>query len=181
MEYAGGIQMKKKMKFDHPRLLSTERKDIPVLPEAGDEIYCNGVFYFNITALLEWIKQNPRPVVEMPIDVWGSFERKEDCYVEAADLTRPIVIAEIAPDYRDFVPDIPEHHWTSRGYVCIDGQHRIEKARRLGIKTLPAVVIRMEQHTPFLYEGYDQYADYWNGKLKDRTEDALRWQRGTTK
>ena len=157
--------MKKKIKFAHPRLLSTEREDIPVLPDAGDEIYCNGVFCFNITALLEWIKQNPRPAVEMPIDVWGSFEGKEDCYVEAADLTRPIVIAEIAPDYLDFVPDIPEHHWTSRGYVCIDGQHRIEKARRLGIKTLPAVVIRMEQHIPFLYEGYGRYVEYWNRKL----------------
>lgn len=78
------------------------------------------------------------------------------------------------------VPDIPDHHWTSRGYVCIDGQHRIEKARRLGIKTLPAVVIRMEQHIPFLYDGYDRYTEYWNRKLKDRTEDALRWQRGRT-
>jgi hypothetical protein len=180
MEYAGGIQMKKKMTFDHPRKLASQREEAAALPDAGDEIYCNGVFCFNITAMLEWMKQNPQPTVEMQIDVWGSFDGKEDCYVEAADLTRPIVIEEIAPDYRDFVPDIPEHYWTSRGYVCVDGQHRLEKARRLGVKTLPAVVIRMEQHIPFLYRGYDQYADYWNRKLKDRTEDALRWQRGTT-
>ena len=65
--------------------------------------------------------------------------------------------------------------------IAVDGQHRIEKARRLGIQTLPAVVIRMEQHIPFLYEGYDRYVEYWNGKLKDRTEDALRWKRKTTK
>ena len=70
-----------------------------------------------------------------------------------------------------------EHHWPSRGYACIDAQHRIEKARRLRMKTLPAVVLRMEQHIPFLYKGHDQYVEYWNGKLKDRTEDALRWQR----
>ena len=99
--------------------------------------------------------------------------------MEAADITRPIVVAEIAPDYHDFVLDIPEKDWISRGYVCIDGQHRIEKARRLGTETLPAVVIRMEQHIPFLYKGYDRYVEYWNGKLKDRTEDALRWQRRT--
>ena len=172
--------MKKKMKFAHPCLLSTERKDTPVLPEAGDEIYCNGVFYFNITALLEWMCKNPQPTVEMPIDVWGSFEGKEDCYVETADLTRPIVMAEIAPDYLDFVSDIPERHWPSRGYACIDGQLRIEKAKRLGIENLPAVVIRMEQHIPFLYKEYDKYVEYWNGKLRDRTEDALRWQRRTT-
>lgn len=172
--------MRKKAKFEHPRLLSEELQKTPCFPETGDEIFCNGVFYFNITALLGWLKQNPQPVVCMPTDMWASPFPKEDSYVEAADLTRPIIVAEIAPDYRDFVPDIPEHHWTSRGYVCIDGQHRIERARQLGIKTLPAVVIRMEQHIPFLYEGYDRYVKYWNGKLKDRTEDALRWQRGTT-
>lgn len=173
--------MKKKVNFDHPRLLSLERVATPVFPDEGDEIYCNGVLYFNVNALLEWLKQNPQPTVEMPADMWGSFSEKEDRYVEAADLTRPIVVAEIAPDYREFVPDIPEKDWISRGYVCIDGQHRIEKARRLGIKTLPAVVIRMEQHIPFLYKGYHRYVEYWNGKLKNRTEDALRWQRRTTK
>ena len=139
------------------------------------------MFFFNVSALLEWVKQNPQPTVEIPADIWGSFSEKEDCYVEAADLTRPIVVAEIAPDYREFIPDISEKDWITRGYVCIDGQHRIEKARRLGIKTLPAVVIRMEQHLPFLYKGYDRYVEYWNGKLKDRTEDALRWQRKTNK
>lgn len=173
--------MKKKAKFDHSRLLSPERQEAPVLPDVGDEIYCSGVFFFNVSALLEWVKQNPQPTVEIPADIWGSFSEKEDCYVEAADLTRPIVVAEIAPDYREFIPDISEKDWITRGYVCIDGQHRIEKARRLGIKTLPAVVIRMEQHLPFLYKGYDRYVEYWNGKLKDRTEDALRWQRKTNK
>ena len=173
--------MKKKEIIQHPRLLSTEQQETPVSPEVGDEIFRNGVFYFNITALLDWLRQNPQPLVCMPIDMWVSSFQKEDCYVEAADITRPIVIAEIAPDHLDFVTDIPEHHWPSRGYACIDGQHRIEKARRMGIGSLPAVVIRMEQHIPFLYKGYDKYVEYWNGKLKDRTEDALRWQRRTAK
>lgn len=165
------------MNFDHPRLLSQERQKLPILPEVGDEIFCNGVFYFNVSALLDWLRQNPQPVVYTPIDMWFSSFPKEECYVDAADLTRPIVIAEIAPDYLDFISDIPEHHWPSRGYACIDGHHRIEKANRMGIETLPAVVIRMEQHIQFLYKGYDSYAEYWNSKLKDRTEDALRWQR----
>lgn len=63
----------KKVRFEHPRLLFTERKDTPVFIEAGDEVFCNGVFYFNITALLEWMKQNMQPTMEMPIDVCGSF------------------------------------------------------------------------------------------------------------
>ena len=79
-----------------------------------------------------------------------------------------------APDYRDFSADIPGSDWLTRGYVCVDGHHRLEKAKRLGLQTLPAVVLRMEQHYPFLYAGYDQYVEYWNGKLKDRTEDAQR-------
>ena len=63
----------------------------------------------------------------------------------------------------------------------IDGQHRLEKARRLGLNTLPAVILRMEQHIPVLYEGYDRYVSYWNGKLIERTEDAHPWQRGAGK
>ena len=95
--------------------------------------------------------------------------------MEAADIKRPIIIVEMAPDYCDFISDFPMDSWGARGYVCIDGQHRIEKATRLGLKTLPAVVLRMEQHISFLYAGYDSYVNYWNGKLKDRTEDAQRW------
>ena len=83
--------MKKEMKFTHPRLLlSTERKDTPVLPEAGDEIYCNGVFYFNITALLEWMRENPQPTVEMPIDVWGSFEGRKIATLKLRSLPVPL-------------------------------------------------------------------------------------------
>ena len=150
------------------------------MPDVDDEIYCGGVCFFHVSALLKWLKQNPQPIVEIAVETWSSFSYKEDRYVAAADLSQPIIIAEIAPDYRDFVPDIPEHSWISRGYVCIDGQHRIEKARRLGITTLPAIVVRMEQHTPFIYKGYEQYVEYWNNKLKDRSEEALRWQRKTT-
>lgn len=156
--------MRKKAKFDHPRLLSPERDEEPVLPEAGDEIYCNGVFRFNVSAVLEWLKQDPLPVVDVPVRIWRSFGSEEDCYVETADLSRPIVVAEIAPDYCDFIPDFPENDWYVRGCVYIDGQHRIEKATRLGLESLPAVVLRMEQHIPFLYKGYDRYTDYWNGK-----------------
>ena len=47
----------------------------------------------------------------------------------------------------------------------------------MGLEMLPAVILRMEQYIPFLYEGYDRYVSYWNGKLKGRTEDARRWQR----
>ena len=166
--------MKKKTQLVHPRRLPTERNATPTLPKEGDEIYGGGVWRFNVTALLEWLRENPQPVVEVPATIWGFYPGKEDCHVAAADITRPIVIAEIAPDPRDFDPDIPESSWGVRGYVCIDGQHRLEKAKRLGIKTLPAVVLRMEQHSPFIFEGYDRYVEFWNEKLKDRAENVRR-------
>ena len=46
----------KKTKFIHPRLLSAERRNIATLPEDGDEIFCNGIFRFNVSAALEWLK-----------------------------------------------------------------------------------------------------------------------------
>ena len=50
---ARGIQMKKKVKFEHPRMLTAQREEASALPEFGDEIYCNSVFCFNITDMLE--------------------------------------------------------------------------------------------------------------------------------
>ena len=169
--------MGRKHRFRHPRCLLKERSTAPAKPENGDEIFCNGIFRFHISALLDWLKEHPQPVVEIPICMWESSGSKDDRHVEAADVTRPIVIAEIAPDYRDFLCEIPESSWDIRGYVCIDGYHRIEKARRMGLETLPAVILRMEQHVPFLYSGYEQYTDYWNGKLEERSQDAQRRQK----
>ena len=113
----------------------------------------------------------------MSVKIWGSHEGKTEEYIQAADLSRPIIVAEIAPDYRDYVPDIPGDDWVARGYVCIDGHHRLEKARRMGIEELPAIILRMEQHIPFVYIGYDRYVEYWNRKLQNREQDAARWKR----
>ena len=161
--------MKRKGKHLHPRCLPSERSESPILPNDGDEIYPNGIFFFHISAMNSWLNENPQPIIDMPLHIWESDLDQNDCYIESADITRPILIAEIAPDYKDFVPNIPEKQWLTRGYVCIDGHHRIEKAKRLGMKTLPAVILRMEQHIPFLYAGYKAYAEYWNNKLKERS------------
>ena len=169
--------MGRKAKWTHPRMLSTTKTLNLVAPNDGDEIYCGGVVQINVTALLEWVNSQTLPIIPMPVKIWGTHEGKHEEYVQAADLSRPIIIAEIAPDYRDFVPDISEDDWISRGYVCIDGHHRLEKAKRMGIEKLPAIVLRMEQHIPFAYIGYDRYVEYWNRKLQNREEDAVRWKR----
>jgi len=50
----------------------------------------------------------------------------------------------------------------------IDGNHRMEKARRLGIERIPAFKLSPEQHLQFLTteKGYLAYIEYWNGKMK---------------
>ena len=112
-------------------MLSTTKTLNLVAPNDGDEIYCGGVVQINVTALLEWVNSQTLPIIPMPVKIWGTHEGKHEEYVQATDLSRPIIIAEIAPDYRDFVPDISEDDWISRGYVCIDGHHRLEKAKRM--------------------------------------------------
>ncbi|MCG9966587.1 ParB/RepB/Spo0J family partition protein [Pelotomaculum terephthalicicum JT] len=53
----------------------------------------------------------------------------------------------------------------ARGYSLIDGHHRLEKAYRHGVKQLPAYILPMEHHVGFIFKGYREYANYWNGKL----------------
>lgn len=163
--------------WNHPRCLAFERAYTPEEPKCGDEIFCNGLFYFHISALLKWLELHPQPVVNLPVRVWGCTQNVEEKYIQQADLKRPIVVVEMAPDYRDFVPDFPENDWLSRGYVCVDGHHRIQKASRMGLDMLPAVVLRMEQHVPFMYSGYEYYVNYWNEKLAVRMADAKRWEK----
>lgn len=67
------------------------------------------------------------------------------------DLTKPIIIAEIAPNR----------------YNIIDGNHRVEKAKRENIETLPAYRIKANYHVRFLtsQKSYLCYIDYWNDKV----------------
>jgi hypothetical protein len=54
------------------------------------------------------------------------------------------------------------------GYDLIDGNHRLEKARRMGIKNVLAYKLNAEQHVRFLTSkmAYVAYIEYWNSKLE---------------
>jgi hypothetical protein len=69
----------------------------------------------------------------------------------AADLSRPILLAEIAPDR----------------YNLIDGHHRVARARAGGGHCLPARRLRCPEHVAFLtsVRAYQAYVGYWNDKL----------------
>jgi hypothetical protein len=123
----------------------------------GDEAYPNGIFEFNITRLLTFIDAHsedfplePVPVADIPD--YGS-SRLDEAAVSSADLSRPVLLAEIAPGRHNL----------------IDGHHRVAKARRDGVPTVPARRIACPWHVPFLTTtaAYEKYVQYWNSKVAE--------------
>lgn len=134
--------------------LAVDLAFVPCPVEPYDEIYANGIFEFNITRMSKDIAQGMAPVATVQVavsEIWQGFSRIDESHVESVDISQPVILAEIAPGQ----------------YNLIDGNHRAEKARRLGVTTLPARILTVRQHLPFLTskKAYDAYVEYWNGKL----------------
>ncbi len=126
----------------------------PCPAEEGDELYPNGIFVFNITKMMQFIQDNDIPCEEVLVKDFSRGSSKfTDDYVETVDVTKPVIIAEISPGR----------------FNVIDGNHRMEKARRLGIEKVMAYKLSPEQHLQFLTteKSYLAYVEYWNSKLKD--------------
>ena len=79
------------------------------------------------------------------------FSSINESHLDSVDVSQPIIIAEISPGH----------------YNLIDGNHRMEKARRLGINRISAYKLNVDQHIAFLTkkEAYQSYVAYWNGKV----------------
>ena len=109
--------------------------------------------------MLEWIQDNRDAVVldnAIVSDFPQEFSTIDEAHMDSVHLDRPVILAEISPGR----------------YNVIDGNHRLEKARRIGVTTLPAYRLDPEQHTRFLTsrQAYLAYVDYWNEKLRDFSE-----------
>lgn len=135
------------------RKLKISKRFTPCPVDDGDEMYPNGIFVFNITKLTDYIKTNDFSCEEILLKDYRSHSKFNEEHLPTVDLTKPVIIAEISPGR----------------FSVIDGNHRLEKARRLGLDKLPAYRITPERHTKFLTtaHGYRAYIEYWNGKLKD--------------
>lgn len=140
-----------------PRKLKLDKKFQPCSIEVGDEWYANGIFDFNITRLLAFLEARVEAfpiefVAVADIPDYGAPRLDEEA-LRSADLSRPILMAEIAPGR----------------YNLIDGRHRIAKARRVGAPTVPARKIGCPTHVAFLTSAvaYEKYVEYWNSKLKE--------------
>lgn len=150
----------KKSNFDFERLqsaelLKTDDNFTPCPINDGDELFPNGIFVFNITKMIEYIKINPNEIDHVKVEVGDfpkSFSSIDESHVDSVEVSRPVILAEISPGH----------------FNLVDGNHRMEKARRMGISSIFAYKLNVKQHIKFLTEkkAYHSYIDYWNGKLK---------------
>jgi hypothetical protein len=139
-----------------PTKLKLDKAFKPCPLAGGDEAYPNGIFEFNITRLLTFIDAHPEDFPLEPVSVadipdYGS-SRLNEAAVLSADLSRPVLLAEIAPGRHNL----------------IDGHHRVAKARREGVPTVDARRIACPRHVPFLTStaAYEKYVEYWNSKVE---------------
>ncbi len=146
--------------FDIERLRTAEKLKIddsfsPYPTQDGDELFQNGIFEFNITKMLEFIELNSNDlnVIKIEVDDFPKcFSSINESHLDSVDISQPVILAEISPGR----------------YNLIDGNHRKEKARRIGISSIFAYQLNVNQHLRFLTEKdtYLSYIKYWNSKLK---------------
>lgn len=135
------------------------KKDFePAYAKADDELFPNGIFEYNISRMIEFIRNNEGQVVLEDISTEQYHSEAFSCvnedHIDTVDIKKPIILIEIKPEY----------------YAVVDGHHRLEKAYREGILNIMAFKLRMEQHINFLtsIKAYEAYIDYWNGKLGEQ-------------
>lgn len=137
------------------RRLKLDHRFQPCPVDDGDELFPNGVFIFNMTKMIEHIQRNIHriPLETIAVrDYSPEFSIIDESHVNSANIEQPGILAEISPGR----------------YNLIDGHHRLEKARRMGIERIPVYKLDIPEHLKFLTtrKAYEFFVGYWNGKLK---------------
>lgn len=106
----------------------------------------------------EYIRDQPGGITleEVPVsDFSAGFSTIDERHLDSAEISQPVILAEIAPGR----------------YNLIDGHHRVEKARRIGIKHIPAYRLNVAQHMRFMtsQRAYVAFVEYWNSKLNEES------------
>ena len=132
-----------------------------------------GVFNYNVSRIISDLEQFEKDpdlfqsfkasvikcdvIVDEAIKYNYGLKNLEESHVEQADLERPLIYAELAPD----------------SYNLIDGNHRLAKAKQMGIDTLPAYFIPAHEVALYLSSEaeYCEYVKYWNSKVEDYDND----------
>lgn len=97
-------------------------------------------------------KNSAIPLKEVKVaNLPSGFSRINETHIDSVNLTLPVIIVEIAP----------------KQYNLIDGNHRVEKAKRNNVTTITCYQFDVDQHIEFLTskEAYASYVEYWNGKV----------------
>jgi len=138
------------------KLLKIDKNFIPASEDEGDELYQNGFFVFNISKIIKYIKENSDIFIPEKLSVKDfpyTFANLNEKHINSVNFNEPVILAEISPER----------------YNLIDGNHRMEKAKRSGIEFIMAYRLNVNLHINFLtsIEAYYAYINYWNGKVKD--------------
>jgi hypothetical protein len=125
------------------------------------ELFPNGIFVFNITKILEYIEEHPNRTELKTVKVTDYCRESsalDESYIDSVDMSKPIILAEISPGR----------------YNLIDGHHRIENARRMGMDGICAYKLNVKQHYQFLTskKAYLTFVEYWNNKLDQNESDS---------
>lgn len=132
--------------------LAYDPKFIACPTKENDELRNNGIFQFNITEIMKFIENSPTEVNLITLETkdYHIFGDLDQDYVDTVDYKRPGILAEISPG----------------NYNFIDGNHRLLKAKQVGIKEIKVYRLSVHQHIKFLtsIESYNKYVDYWNEK-----------------
>ncbi len=143
-------------------IFNSQFRPLPV--NENDELFPNGIFVFDISQLIVFIKANPSKFAIEKIAVrslWNITSKNlNESTIQTADLSMPLIFAEISPGI----------------FNVIDGHHRLEKAYRYNIDKIPVCRVYAKQHLAFLtsVRAYNAYIEYWNGKVDQRNAE-LRW------
>jgi ParB-like nuclease family protein len=143
-----------------PKKLKLKKTFTPPNRDKGDEFFPNGIFEFNITKMIAFINANPAQFSVEEIEVkryaiWDAKQLNEEAAAKA-NISNPIILAEISPGR----------------FNVIDGNHRLERARRMGLEKISAYRVSVEHHLGFLTSerAYRAYIEYWNSKVDEWDE-----------
>ena len=126
-------------------------------PDNGEEWFWLSIFGYSISQIWKDIEVNPKlflcgKALVKDCSRYGKDNLNPE-YVKQADLNKPLILVEIAPDR----------------YEVMDGFYCIAKALQQGMDYLPAYYLTSEQAAAYLdsEENYARYLDYWNRKVED--------------
>lgn len=138
--------------------LKADKYFIPCPVADDDELYPNGIFEFNITKMIKYIQENPGEFILESVLVSDFYKSSSinESHLDSVDVGKAVILAEIAPGQ----------------YNLIDGNHRVAKAVKMGIKSMLAYKLNPAQHMKFLttQRGYEAYIEFWNDKRKTLRE-----------